>query len=168
MNPMREVMLDKVVLNLGVGEGGEKLEKAEKVLTQVSGMKPKRTLAKKTIREWKIRKGEPIGCMVTARGEKGMELLRRLLKGVDNRLRESSFDRYGNFSFGIREHIDIPGVKYDPDLGVFGMDVCVSLKRRGYRIMYRRRGRRRVPKVHRITKEEAIEWVKNKFGVQIA
>jgi len=168
MNPMRELMLDKVVLNLGVGEGGEKLEKAEKVLTQVSGMKPKRTLAKKTVREWKVRKGDPIGCMVTVRGEKGMELLRRLLKAVDNRLKESSFDRQGNFSFGIREHIDIPGIKYDPDLGVFGMDVCVSLKRRGYRLMYRRRERKKVPKAHRVTKEEALEWVKNKFGVQIA
>jgi large subunit ribosomal protein L5 len=167
MNPMREVLLDKVVLNLGVGEGGERLEKAEKVLEQVSGMRPKRTLAKKTIREWRMHKGDPIGCMVTVRGERGMELLRRLLKAVDNKLKESSFDRQGNFSFGIREHIDIPGIKYDPDLGVFGMDVCVSLRRRGYRIMHRRRGGRKVPKAHRVTKEEAIDWVKNKFGVQV-
>jgi large subunit ribosomal protein L5 len=105
--------------------------------------------------------------MVTVRGERGMELLRRLLKAVDNKLKESSFDRQGNFSFGIREHIDIPGIKYDPDLGVFGMDVCVSLRRRGYRIMHRRRGGRKVPKAHRVTKEEAIDWVKNKFGVQV-
>lgn len=167
MNPMRQVLLDKVVINIGVGESGEKLEKAEKVLTQISGMKPKRTLAKKTIREWRIHKGEPIGCMVTVRGERGMKLLGLLLKAVDNKLKKSSFDSTGNFSFGIREQIDIPGVKYDPELGVFGMDVCVSLRRRGYRIMHRKRARRGVPKKHMVTGEDALEWVKNNFGVQI-
>jgi len=167
MNPMRQVLLDKVVINIGVGESGEKLEKAEKVLTQISGMKPKRTLAKKTIREWRIHKGEPIGCMVTVRGERGMKLLGLLLKAVDNKLKKSSFDSNGNFSFGIREQIDIPGVKYDPELGVFGMDVCVSLRRRGYRVMRRRRARRRVPKRHMVTAEDALEWVKNNFGVEI-
>jgi large subunit ribosomal protein L5 len=164
---MRQVVLDKVVLNIGVGEGGEKLEKAEKVLNQITGMKPKRTLAKKTIREWKIHKKDPIGCIVTVRGQKGMELLGRLLKAVDNRLKESSFDPYGNFSFGIKEHIDIPGIKYDPEIGIFGMDVCVSLARRGYRIARRRRARRKIPMSHRVTKEEAMEWVKTNFGVQI-
>lgn len=167
MNPMRQVVLDKVVLNIGVGEGGERLEKAEKVLNQITGMKPKRTLAKKTIREWKIHKKDPIGCIVTVRGQKGMELLGRLLKAVDNRLKESSFDPYGNFSFGIKEHIDIPGIKYDPEIGIFGMDVCVSLARRGYRIARRRRARRKIPMSHRVTKEEAMEWVKTNFGVQI-
>jgi large subunit ribosomal protein L5 len=164
---MRQVVLDKVVLNIGVGEGGERLEKAEKVLNQITGMKPKRTLAKKTIREWKIHKKDPIGCIVTVRGQKGMELLGRLLKAVDNRLKESSFDPYGNFSFGIKEHIDIPGIKYDPEIGIFGMDVCVSLARRGYRIARRRRARRKIPMSHRVTKEEAMEWVKTNFGVQI-
>lgn len=167
MNPMRQVVLDKVVLNIGVGEGGERLEKAEKVLNQITGMKPKRTLAKKTIREWKIHKKDPIGCIVTVRGQKGMELLGRLLKAVDNRLKKSSFDPYGNFSFGIKEHIDIPGIKYDPEIGIFGMDVCVSLARRGYRIARRRRARRKIPMSHRVTKEEAMEWVKTNFGVQI-
>lgn len=167
MNPMRQVVLDKVVLNIGVGEGGERLEKAEKVLNQITGMKPKRTLAKKTIREWKIHKKDPIGCIVTVRGQKGMELLGRLLKAVDNRLKESSFDPYGNFSFGIKEHIDIPGIKYDPEIGIFGMDVCVSLARRGYRIARRKRARRKIPMSHRVTKEEAMEWVKTNFGVQI-
>jgi large subunit ribosomal protein L5 len=164
---MRQVVLDKVVLNIGVGEGGERLEKAEKVLNQITGMKPKRTLAKKTIREWKIHKKDPIGCIVTVRGQKGMELLGRLLKAVDNRLKESSFDPYGNFSFGIKEHIDIPGIKYDPEIGIFGMDVCVSLARRGYRIARRRRARRKIPMSQRVTKEEAMEWVKTNFGVQI-
>jgi large subunit ribosomal protein L5 len=164
---MRQVVLDKVVLNIGVGEGGERLEKAEKVLNQITGMKPKRTLAKKTIREWKIHKKDPIGCIVTVRGQKGMQLLGRLLKAVDNRLKESSFDPYGNFSFGIKEHIDIPGIKYDPEIGIFGMDVCVSLARRGYRIARRRRARRKIPMSHRVTKEEAMEWVKTNFGVQI-
>lgn len=167
MNPMQEVRIEKVTLNIGVGEGGDKLLKAEKVLGEISGRKPIRTTAKKTIRDFGIRKGEPVGCKVTLRGKESEEMLRRLLGAVEKRLNQTSFDDQGDFSFGIKEHIDIPGIKYDPEIGIFGMDVCVSLCKPGYRIKYRRRETRKIPRVHRVKKDEAINFMSSKFSIQV-
>ena len=164
---MRKVKLEKVVLNIGVGEGGEKLEKAGKILEQLTGRKPARTLAKRTVREWGIRPGEPIGCIATLRGEKAEEMLERLLKAVEKKLRAEAFDERGNFSFGIKEHIDIPGTGYDPSIGIFGMDVCVSVGRPGYRIKHRRRQPRKIPTSHLVTKKEAMDFMSERFGVQV-
>ena len=164
---MRQIKIEKVVLNMGVGEGGDELAKAEKVMEEIAGQKPTRTLAKKTIRDWGIKKGSPIGCKVTLRGKKAEEALNKLLEAVGRRLKKSSFDAHGNFSFGIKEHIDIPGCKYDPEIGMWGLDVCVSLCRPGYRIKYRRKARRKIPRAHRITTEEAMEFVKNQFNVEL-
>jgi large subunit ribosomal protein L5 len=167
MNPMREIRIQKVTLNIGVGEGGDKLAKAERVLEQLTGRKPARCLARKTIRDFGIKRGDPIGCKVTIRGKPAEELLRRLFEAVEGRIKKDSFDDGGNFSFGIKEHIDIPGVEYDPEIGIFGMDVCVTLERPGYRIQYRRRQARKVPPSHRVKKEEAIDFICRKFGVQV-
>lgn len=164
---MREIRLEKVVINIGVGESGEKLAKAERVLEVITGQKPTRTLARRGIREWGVKRGEPIGCKATVRGESALRLLERLLSAVDRRLSPGCFDDYGNFAFGIKEHIDIPGISYDPEIGIFGMDVCVSLCRPGYRIKWRRRMTRPIPRSHRITKDEAISFVAEKFGVRV-
>jgi len=166
-NPMRRIKISKVVLNIGVGKSGEPLEKAAKVLEQLTGQKPSFRKAKRTIRDFGIHRKEPIGVMVTVRGEKAGELLRKLLKAREDRLPPSSFDEFGNVNFGIKEHIDIPGMKYDPDIGIFGMNVCVSLERPGYRVMRRRRMRSKVGRKHRIGREEAIEFFKREFGVEV-
>ena len=168
MNPMREIRLEKVVLNIGVGEGGEKLAKAEKVLETIVGQKPSRTYAKESVRDWKIKRGEPIGCIATLRGELATKVLKRLFDAVDRKIKADSFDDCGNFSFGIKEHIDIPGVTYDPEVGMFGMDVCVALERPGYRIKRRSRLFRPIPQSHKITKEEAINFIREKFGVEVS
>jgi large subunit ribosomal protein L5 len=167
MNPMRDIKIEKVVLNIGAGGGGDKLVNAEKVLERIAKQKPARTHAKKPVREWGVTLGSPIGCVVTLRGKQAVETLNRLLDAVERRVKKTSFDKGGNFAFGIKEHIDIPGISYDPELGVFGLDVCITLMRPGYRIRRRRRLARHIPPSHRITQEEAINFVSSKFGVQV-
>jgi len=167
MNPMRRIHVDKVTVNIGVGESGQRLVNAEKVLELLTGQKPVRTYAKKTIQTFGIRKGEAIGCKVTLRGERAVEFLRKALSVVNNRLSERQFDEFGAFSFGIREHIDFPDVSYDPEIGIFGMDVCVTLARPGYRVARRKIKRSKIGRSHRVTKEEAIRFVSEEFGVEV-
>jgi large subunit ribosomal protein L5 len=130
-NPMRRLKLEKVVVNIGVGKSGEPLQKASMVLEELFGQKPSVRRAKKTIKDFGIKRGEPIGVVVTLRGQKAVEALKRLLQAKGNTIPASSFDEHGSVSFGIKEHIDIPGVKYKPELGIFGMDVSVFITRPG-------------------------------------
>lgn len=164
-NKMREILLEKVVINLGVGQSGERHQKAVKLLETLFEQKPAITRAKKTIKNFGIRKKEPIGIKLTLRGERATKFLMDALKAKEMKLSARSINA-GNFSLGIQEHIDLPGVDYDPDIGIFGMDICVTLKRRGYRVAERRRCKGKVGKDHRITKEETIEWLRN-LGVEV-
>jgi large subunit ribosomal protein L5 len=167
-NIMRRIVIDKVTINIGVGKPGEPLEKVEKLLKKMfPDLKPVRTKAKKRVQAWGIRPGLEIGVKLTIRGKKAEEALKWLLKAVNNTLKESQFDKYGNFGFGIKEYVWIPGMKYDPSIGIYGMDVIVTVRRPGYRVMYRRIKRSRIPERHRTTKEEVIEYLKNNFGVNI-
>ncbi|WWQ60393.1 50S ribosomal protein L5 [Sulfolobus tengchongensis] len=166
-NPMRKVKLAKVTVNIGLGESGDRLQKAYQLLQELTGAKPVYTNAKKTIREFGIRKGQPIGVKVTLRGAKAEEFLRKVLEAIGYRLRKSSFDNYGNVAFGIAEHVILPGARYDPEIGIFGMDIAITLERPGYRIARRRRKKTKIPNRHRVTKEEAMEFLRNNFNVQI-
>lgn len=168
MNVMRNPRIEKVVINMGIGESGEKLEKAEKLLLQLTDQKPLRTKAKKTNRDFGIRKGEPIGVKVTLRKKKAHTFLERALDAVEKTLHQKNFDDKGNFAFGIKEHIDLPGVKYDPKVGIFGMDVAVTLERPGYRTKRRKREKRSIHHRDYISREEAISFVKETYGVRIA
>jgi len=167
MNPMLKARIEKVVVNMSVGKSGEPLEKATKVLEQLTGQKPCKRKAKKTVRDFGIRKGEPIACLVTLRKLKASEFLKRALQAVDNKISKEHFDQYGNFSFGIKEHIDIPGTRYVPELGIHGMDVSVTISRPGQRVKRRRRASARVGARHRLTPEEAIAFVQDEFGIEI-
>lgn len=160
-NPMRAIRIDKVVINIGVGKSGEPLEKAKKVLQELTGHKPSAREAKKSVRDFNIHKKEPIGVMVTLRSDDAINTLKRLLAAKNNQIKSSSFDEYGNVSFGIKEHIDIAGIKYNPEIGIFGMDVSVRLARAGYRISERRYRRSKIGKNHMINKEEAIAFFKD-------
>lgn len=166
-NPMRTVKVSKVVLNIGVGRSGEMIERAKKVLTDLTGREPASKNAKQTIKEFGIQKGEPIGVTVTLRGPKALEVLKRLLAAKDNKIGRGSFDKTGNCSFGIKEHIEIPNVKYDPAIGIFGMDASVVLERGGYRVARRRRAASRVGSKHRVTDEDAVEYFVRNLKVEV-
>ncbi len=166
-NLMLKPKIRKVTVNIAVGKSGEPLEKAGKVLEQLTGQKPVKQKAKKTIRDFGIRKGEPISCIVTLRKGKTVEFLKKALQAVDNRLSKSCFDETGNFSFGIKEHIEIPGTRYFPELGIFGMDVSVNMGRAGYRVKERKRAKSNIGARHLLTPEEAMVFVKDTLGVEI-
>ena len=166
-HPMRRVFIEKVVVNIGVGTGGERLERAAELLKELTGAEPSRRRAKRSIKDFGIRKGEPIGVAVTLRRDKAVEFLMKALQAVNNRVKQSSFDDRGNVCFGIKEHITIPGVKYDPAVGIWGMDVCVKLAKPGLRVQRRRRKRGKVGKGQLVTRQEAVEFFTKVLGVQV-
>ena len=165
--PMLKPRIEKVVVNLNVGKSGEPLEKAATVLKEITGQLPVKRNAKNTIRDFGIRKGEPIACTVTLRKQKAIDFLKKVLPVVDNKISRSSFDIQGNFAFGLKEHIEIAGVKYDPDVGIFGMDVCVAVNRPGQRVKIRRKQKTRVGRTHVLTPEESVVFIRQTLGVEI-
>ena len=168
MNPMNEVVISKATINIGVGEAGEKLSRAMTLIENMTGQTPVKTYSKVTNPEWGIRKRQPIACKVTLRGEKAEDAIKLVLEGINNKLRPSQFDAQGNVSFGIREHIDIPGMRYDPDIGIFGMNLSITFEKPGYRIKRRKIQKKSIPKRHRITPEETMKFMEEKFNVTIA
>ena len=167
ITPSEGVVLAKVVLNIAVGKSGEQLERASKVVEMLSGQKPSQRKAKESVRDFGIRKGEPIAVIATIRKGRALEVLKNLLEARSNLLNASSFDEFGNVSFGIKEHIEIPGVRYDPEVGIFGMDVCISFEKQGFRVGRRRRARAHVGRANRVTKEEAISFIRSKLGAEV-
>ena len=163
---MKEVKLDKVVLNIAVGNDEAKLAKAMKLLETITGRKSIKTLAKKRLAAWKLRPGLPIGCKVTLRGKIANDVLSRILDGVDRKVPETQFTD-GSFSFGIKEYIQIPTVQYQRDLGILGFDVAVAFKRAGYRIAQRKIKRGKIPKRHRVKKQEVIDYAVKNFKIKL-
>jgi large subunit ribosomal protein L5 len=160
---MRDIRVEKIVLNIGCGADGN-VEHARTILERVTGAKPVITATKKRS-TFGGAKGKPIGCKVTIRNGK-IDLLKKLLEARENKLKQSNFDSTGNLSFGIKEYIEIPGMEYDPQIGIMGFDVAIALERPGYSIK-RRRMTSKLGKKHIITKEEAMEFMKKEFKVII-
>ena len=166
-NPMRKPFLEKIILNIGVGAGGEELERAVAVLETISGKKAIKTISKKNVKEFNLRKGRPIGCKVTLRGKDAEKLLKRLIIVNNNKILRKSFDNYGNFGFGITEHISIPGVEYDAQTGLWGLDIMGRLVRPGMRVRYRRKQRSKIPKHHYVSREEAQYYLEKNYNIKI-
>ena len=163
---MRDVRLEKLTLNIGAGEAGPKLDKGRKIIEKITQKKAVLTRGKKRTTFGTV-KGRQIGVKVTLRGKQASDFLKNALKSVGNKLNASQFDSTGNFSFGIEEYINLPGIKYDPDVGMMGMDVCVTLERPGYRIKKRMIRPKKVGKKHLLKKEDSIEFVKKQFGINV-
>lgn len=167
MNKMRELRVRKAVINIGVGEAGERLVKAQKVLELLTNHSSVQTISKKTNKDLGIREGMPIGCKVTLREGDAMEFIKRALWVKNNTLANYNFDREGNFSFGIPDYTDFKDMRYDPDIGIFGMDISVTVDRPGTRVGKRRMNKARVGRNHRVRREESMEFIKEKFEVEI-
>jgi len=157
----------KITVNIGVGEAGEKLKKAETVLQNLTGQKPVQTLSKTTNKDWGLRKQMAIGCKVTLRKKVAEKFLSDALKTRENKIADYSFDDQGNFSFGVPDHTLFEGQKYDPNIGIFGMDICVTIEKPGYRVKHRRVDRRKIPYRHQVTKEAAIEFIAENFNAEV-
>ncbi len=164
--PMREPYIAKVVVDMCTG-GGEALSKAATILEALSGQTPTQSRARQTVRDFGIRRREPIAVRVTLRQKKAHEFLVKALEAKENILLIKNWDLDGNFAFGIAEHINIPDVKYDPQLGIQGMNITVCVERPGFRVKRRKRKRTKVPYRHRLTPDESMVFVKNKFGIEI-
>jgi len=167
MNPMQQVYVDKVVVHMGVGESGEKLTNAIDIMKAITGNTPVRAIAKKTQPAFGIRKGGPIGCKVTLRGSKAANFLETSLNIIERQIFSGQFDRMGNFSFGIEEHTDYPGMSYDPQIGIFGMDINVVLARRGIRITRRHIEQKKLPQKQQVGSKDAIAFLNEKYNVEV-
>jgi len=160
---VRDVEVEKIVLNVGCGTQ-LKPEIAKTVLERLTGKKAVITRSRKRS-TFNVPRDKPIGCKVTIRKGRD-EFLNRLLEAKERNLRPENFDTHGNFAFGIKEYIDVPEMEYDPKIGIIGMDVCITLQRKGYSIK-RKMISRKIGKAHLITKDDAMDFVKSKFNVKI-
>lgn len=165
-NRMKEIVVDKVTINIGVGAPGERLDGIKAFMERLTGERFVETKAKKRNPVFKLRVGLPIGLKTTLRGTPGLEFLNKALDSKKRKLSTHNFDKRGNFAFGVKECIDFPGAKYDPKVGVFGFDVCVTLKRGGKRVAERMKMRGKVGKAHFIRKQEAVDFAKAKLGAK--
>lgn len=163
LNLMKRIKIEKITLNIGAGVEAENVDKAVTLLKAITGLNPVRTKGKKRIPTWKVRPGMPLGAKITVR-KNILALLSRLLKAVENKVPERSFVENG-FSFGIKEYIDIGGTKYDPKIGMIGLDVCVSLIRPGFRVKKRKLKSGKIGASHRISGAQAKEWAMKELNI---
>jgi len=163
---MREPRVEKVVVHMGVGQGGRELQEGEEILAEIAGQEPIRTVAQNTVGEFEIREGDPIGAKVTLRAEDAEEFLETALPLTE--LSASQFDDTGNFSFGVEEHTDFPSQEYDPQIGIYGLDVTVNLVRPGYRVAKRDKASRSIPSSHRLDTDDAVAFVESTYDVEVS
>jgi len=167
MSSMTQIRIEKVTLNIGAGKSVEKLEKGIKLIKMITGIDPVKTITKKRIPSWGLRPGLPVGCKLTLRKEKARQVLANLLKAKENILTEDNFDERGNMSFGLHEYIDIPGVKYSPEIGIMGLQVCVTFEKPGFRVKRKKTGSRKISSKHEMKREEAMAYLIKNFNIKM-
>lgn len=166
-NVMRNVRLDKVTVNICVGNDKPGMIKAEKLLKLLTNKTPVKNCAKKRMAAWQIRPGLPIGYKVTLRSEDAKKFLSWVLESKGKKFKASSLDQNANFSIGFHEYLDLNGMKYDADIGIMGFELMVTFVRPGFRIKDRRIRSSKVPKKHRVTNDEVVSFMVENFGVEV-
>ncbi len=162
-NKMREICIEKLVLN--IGGTGEKLEKGFKLLEILSGKKPVKVKATKRIPTWNVRPGLEVGTKVTLRGKDAEKMLERLLPAIDSQLKEKQIQN-NFFSFGIHEYIEIPEMEYIREVGIMGLEVTVVFERSGKRVEKKKIKRGKTRRLI-VKPEEIISILENKFNASI-
>lgn len=159
MNPMRKIEIEKIVLS--IGGTGEELEKGFRLLKILTGRTPAKMRSRKRIPSLGVRPKLEVGVVVTIR-KNPEETLRKMLSALDNTLKKSQISE-NNFSFGIKEYIEIPGTEYQRDIGIRGLDVTVAFKRAGRRVKLKKIKKGKIPKRQAITSEEIIKFMEENF-----
>ena len=167
MNKMKEIRIEKVTLNVGAGKDQKVLEKGVKLLKNLTGIDPVKTITQKRIQGWGLRPGLPIGTKITLRGEPAHQMVERLVYAKDNMFKQSNFDENGNISFGILEYVDIKDAKYDVDIGMMGLQASITLSRPGFRVKNKRIKPGKIAMSHRISKQEAIDYMKKNYNIKL-
>jgi large subunit ribosomal protein L5 len=161
-NPMKEIKIEKVILS--VGGTGENLEKDVKLLKILTGRTPAKMKTRKRIPALGVRPKLEVGALVTIR-KNPEEVLMKMLATQNNTLRKSQISE-NTFSFGIKEYIEIPGVEYQRDIGIRGFDVTVTFKRAGKRVRRKKVKRGKLPHRQKVSEEEIIKFMEERFNTK--
>lgn len=162
INPMRKIKIEKVILS--VGGTAEELEKGVKLLEMLTGKKAVKKRSHKRIPSLGVRPNLEVGAMVTIR-KNPEKILNRMLITINKRLKRKQVSE-NNFSFGIKEYIEIPDVEYQRDIGIMGFDVTVVFSRAGKKVKLRKIKQGKIPKRQMISKEEIIKFMEDNFQVE--
>lgn len=166
MNEMKQIEVSKVTVNIGVGQVGDEVEKSVRLLEKLTGKQPVRTESGEESKTFGLRSGLNIGARITLRGDEAREFIEKVVPATES-VSKSAFDGNGNFSFGIAEYIDVPGVDYDSDIGMKGFEVAVTLERPGYRVKKREHKPSEIGKDHKVSDEEAMEFAEEELGIEV-
>lgn len=167
LNPMRKVELNKVTVNICVGNDKQGMVKAEKLLKKLTNKTPVKNTAKKRLATWQLRPGLPIGYKVTLREEEGKKFIKWILDSKGKKLSRNSIDKNSNFSIGFHEYLDLIGMKYDADIGIMGFEVMATFTRPGFRVKSRSLRPAKIPQRHRVKPEEVVDYMKENFEVRM-
>jgi len=164
-NIMRKIRIEKMILSASAT--GEMLEKEKKLLELITKKKALITKSTKRIPQFKISPNTPVGVMVTIRDKEQInELLPRLLTSIDRKVKKRQFTT-NNFSFGVKEYIEIPGVEYQRDIGIVGFNVVVTFVRTGKRVTLKKIKRGKSVKKQDVTSEEILEFIEKNFKAEV-
>lgn len=162
-NKMRKIKIEKVVLSCSAV--GDDLEKSKKLLEFITGKKAQIIASTKRIPSFNVRPGLEVGTRITLRGKEAVDLLNRLLGAIDNTLKKRQMSD-NHFSFGIKEYIEIPGLEYQRDIGIRGLNVTVDFIRAGVRVKRKKIRSGNIPKRQQISREELIKFMEENFQTQ--